>query len=75
MYKGMSIGELPETAHLHELKVRVPDRIIVEGSVNEGYLVYDGDWFITPDEPTNSDRKLYYLFMELCDPMKEIVVV
>jgi hypothetical protein len=78
MYEGLKLGELPDEARLHELKVRVPDRIVIEGisDVNEGYLVYRGEnWFITPDAPTIQPRKLYFLFMELCDPMKDIEVI
>lgn len=77
MYSGTPIGHLPEQVILHELKVRVPPEILMhdDPEMNEGYLVQlMGDWFLSPNKPTEKDRPLYLLTMQLCDdPFEQIV--
>jgi hypothetical protein len=82
MYKGLPLSQLPEQAILHELKVRIPEHILMhdDKSFCVGYLVHVmGDWFISPVAPPKEgepsvERPLYLLVMENCDPQSDIVV-
>jgi len=78
MYNGLKLGELPEQAILHELKVRVPEDILMhdDKSNAEGYLILSAnDWYLSPLPPDRSDRPMYLLFMSMCEPLNDIVVV
>lgn len=78
MYSGMTLGELPHDTAIHELKVRVPEDILMhdDKSANEGYLVHlNNDWFISPEPPSDKERPLYLLLMDMCNPLDDIVVV
>lgn len=78
MYEGLTLGELPIGAPIHQLKIRVPEAILMhdDKTMNEGYLVNtSGNWYISPLSPDEQDRPLYLLLMEMCNPLDDIVVI